>query len=93
MTIKTGNPLSLGTYHAVMLWFSPTRYDWQIDGGAVSGANCTFTQASGSMLFSFTASFGVAAVVDGIAVWNRNLLAKERAAWYNGGAGVAYPFS
>jgi hypothetical protein len=89
---QTGDPLSTGSFHAVMIWATPTTFGFQIDGGADHTGTTSFARTSGTMFCSFSSTVGVNGVFDEMPVWNRVLSASERAAWYNAATGLFYPY-
>lgn len=102
-TILSGTPLALNAWHLAVVWHDPVANEigMQLDGGSVLTEPTTgaitdravttwiggrHNSGSGGQDF-FDGRIGPAAY------WGRVLSAAERALYYNGGAGLAYPFA
>lgn len=92
--------VSFSAWHHVLAWYdaAANSLNVQVDGGSV-----VTTTPTGSAPITNAVEFRVGRYstinndwdggIDDVACWSRTLTSAERSALYNGGAGLAYPFS
>jgi len=92
-----GSP-SKGAWHLLVGWHDPVAntINLQIDGGTPSSTAHSAGCNAGSSKFTIgsggASSLYASALIDEVSIWRRVLTSGERAALYNGGVGLAYPF-
>lgn len=89
--------LSTSAYHHLVGTWNGTQTEFFVDGVSRGTASISTIETSGSQGFAFGATAGgtdyVNGNIDEIGFWTRALSGTEVTELYNGGMGLAYPFS
>lgn len=95
--LVNGGTFATGEWHFLVAWHNPDAdtINLQVDGGAVNSTaySSGSYDGTGDFLIGGAGSDLWDGRIDEVGVWSRVLSASERAALYNGGAGLTHPFS